>query len=258
MLDPTQESLLRAMNELESVAKRPDVKSADVLELAMERAGVLTASRWLVLHTEVDPPPDAVIAQYHAALVALVHEADPARRLVVGQGDFGEADGSEPAANPLFTYCRLTDLGRASITLPAVNTNAISLSYGALLRVEGAAFIHDELTRRFGTPDQCINQPPGNRGSLWAIKSRVSAALDINVHLAWLAELVERNSDFFRELVVSGVSVTLRLECNTNLDYALIGFDAFLLKAFVSTGIAIEFYAGLDPGPPCSPQPRWG
>jgi len=82
---------------------------------AMERAGVLTESRWLVLHTEVDPPADAVIAHYHDALVALVREPDPARRLVRGQGDFGSAEDSEPAANPLFTYCRLTDLGRASI-----------------------------------------------------------------------------------------------------------------------------------------------
>jgi hypothetical protein len=78
------------------------------------------------------------------------------------------------------------------------------------------------------------------------MKSRVPAGSDINEHFAWFAELVERNSDFFRKLVVSGVPVTLRLECNTNLDYALIGFDTFLFKPFVSTGIAIEFYAGLE------------
>ena len=127
-----------------------------------------------------------------------------------------------------------------------MNTNAISVSYAALLRVEGAAFIHDELTRRLGVPDECINTPPGKLRSLWAMKSRAPAGSDINVHLAWLAELVERNSDFLREIVVSGVPVALRLECNTNLDYALVGFDAFLFKAFVSTGIAIEFYAGLE------------
>ena len=119
MLDPTQESLLNAINELEAVAKRPFVKSADVLALAMERAGLLPEARWLALHTEVDPPADAVIARYHAALIALVHEPDPSRQLLVGQGDFGSPygspDGYEPAANPLFTECALTDLGRAFI-----------------------------------------------------------------------------------------------------------------------------------------------
>jgi DNA gyrase/topoisomerase IV subunit A len=115
MLDPTQHSLLYAINELEAVATRPFVKSADVLALAMERAGLLTESRRLVLYTEVDLPADAVIAHYHAALTALVHEPDSAKYLVLGQGNFGSADGSEPAANPLLTECRLTELARASI-----------------------------------------------------------------------------------------------------------------------------------------------
>jgi hypothetical protein len=131
-------------------------------------------------------------------------------------------------------------------TLSAVETHPVSISYAASLRVEDAAPIHDELTRRLGPPDECINKTPGKLRSLWAMKSRVPAGSDINEHFAWLAELVERNNDFFRELVVSGVRVTLRLECNTNLDYALIGFDTFLFKPFVSTGIAIEFYAGLE------------
>ena len=133
MIDPTQHSILEAINELAAVAKWPDVKSADVPALAMERAGVLTESRWLVLHTEVDPPADAVIAHSHDALVALVREPDPARRLVRGQGDFGSAEDSEPAANPLFTYCRLTEsrpgidcpltapLARIQVTNPVVD-----------------------------------------------------------------------------------------------------------------------------------------
>lgn len=81
----------------------------------MERAGLLTPARHQAIHTEVDPPPAEVIARFHAALISLVHEPDARRRLMIGQGSFGEPDGSEPPAHPLFTECRLTDLGRASI-----------------------------------------------------------------------------------------------------------------------------------------------
>jgi hypothetical protein len=115
MDDSLNQLLLRAIQECEAVAERSFVKSAKVLATAMERAGVLTSARKTTLYTEVNPPQDEIIARYHAALVALVHEPDASKRLVEGQGNFGYSDGSEPPANPLFTECRLTELGRANV-----------------------------------------------------------------------------------------------------------------------------------------------
>jgi hypothetical protein len=70
--------------------------------------------------------------------------------------------------------------------------------------------------------------------------------MDINEHLAWAASVVGPQVDFLRELVASGVRVTLHLACDTNLDYALIGFDSVHFRPFVDAGVEIEFYAGLD------------
>lgn len=103
------------MSELEVSSKRSFVKSAHVLATAIESAGLLTQARKSAIYTEVDPPPDEVIARFHAVLIALVHEPDAAKRLVHGQGNFGSSDEREPASNPLFTECRLTDLGRSFV-----------------------------------------------------------------------------------------------------------------------------------------------
>ena len=127
-----------------------------------------------------------------------------------------------------------------------MKATSVSIFNSALLRVEDAPTVHDELTRRLGTPDTCFNEPPDQRGSLWVIESPASARSDINEHFTWASSLVERHSDFLRALVTSGVRVTLHLACNTNLGYALIGFDTALFSPFVHTGIEIEFYAGFD------------
>lgn len=113
MSERTTHLILRAIRELAAASGRPLVKSAHVLAAAIDRAGLLTPLRQQAIYTEVDPPPDEVIARFHSALVALVHESDPRERLVIGNGNFGEPDGSEPPANPLFTKCGLTDRGRA-------------------------------------------------------------------------------------------------------------------------------------------------
>lgn len=117
MSESTEHFILHAINELAATSTRPFVKSAHVLAAAIDRAGLLTPSRRQTIYTEVDPPPDEVIARFHSALVALVHESNPAECLVRGQGNFGEPDGSEPPANPLFTECSLTDRGRALTVL---------------------------------------------------------------------------------------------------------------------------------------------
>jgi hypothetical protein len=115
MCNATASLVLTAIRDLEHDSKQSFVKSADVLRVAIDRAGFLTAARREALYTEVNPPRDEVLTNFHAVLVALVHEADHAKRLVRGQGYFGEPDGSQSPANPLFTYCELTDAGRAFI-----------------------------------------------------------------------------------------------------------------------------------------------
>lgn len=107
--------LLSAINELEVASKHPFVKSAHVLAAAINYAGLLTESRKKAIYTEVDPPVDEIITRFHAALISLVREPDVDSRLVFGQGNFGDPNKSEPPANPLFTECSLTDLGRASL-----------------------------------------------------------------------------------------------------------------------------------------------
>jgi len=127
-----------------------------------------------------------------------------------------------------------------------MKSTSVSCVYSALLRIEDAPAVHEELTRRLGTPDTCFDEPAEQRGALWVIESPVAATSDINEHFAWASSLVERHSDFLHQLVASGARVTLHLACNTNLDYALIGFDTVLFRPFVHTGIGIEFYAGLN------------
>lgn len=122
----------------------------------------------------------------------------------------------------------------------------VSLSYTAILRVEGAPALHAQLTQRLGDPATAFTQPPDARSSLWVLESPRSSTDDINEHFAWAAALVEQHETFFRELVSSGVRVTLHLASYTNLDYSLIGFDTHLFAPFVRTGISIEFYAGLE------------
>jgi len=125
-----------------------------------------------------------------------------------------------------------------------MSSTPVSLFCSALIRVEGAPAVHEELTRRLGTPDTCFDEPVGKRGPLWVLESPVSASADINEHLAWAASVVESQSDFLRELVASGVSVILHLACDTDVGYALLGFDTVMFRPFVDTGIAIEFYVG--------------
>lgn len=122
----------------------------------------------------------------------------------------------------------------------------VTLHCSALIRVEGAPGVHEELTRRLGIPDTCFDEAVEKRGALWVLESPVSARADINEHLAWAASVVESQKDYLRDLVASGVRVTLHLACDTNIGYALLGFDAVLFRPFVETGIAIEFYAGLQ------------
>ncbi len=117
MSDSTDHFILNAISELELTATRPFVKSARILAAAIEQAGLLTPARKEAIYTQPDPPPDEVITRFNSALVALVREPDPSKRLVRGQGNFGSPDGSYPAANPLYTECMLTDLGRAFIAL---------------------------------------------------------------------------------------------------------------------------------------------
>lgn len=68
-------------------------------------------------------------------------------------------------------------------------------SYSALLRIEDAPSLHEELTRRLGTPDTCFDDPPEQRGALWVIESPVLGHADIDEHFAWASSLVEQHSE---------------------------------------------------------------
>lgn len=125
-----------------------------------------------------------------------------------------------------------------------MSSTPVTLFYSALIRVENAPAVHEELTRRLGIPDTCFDEPAGKRGALWVLESPMPAKADINEHLAWAASAVEPQIDFLRELVASGVRITLHLACDTNIGYALLGFNTVLFRPFVETGIAIEFYTG--------------
>ena len=110
-MHPTEFTILQAIHELGR--NGAFVKSARVLTRAIERAGLLTPQRRAILQSELDASRHEVIDRFHAALLALVHEADPPKQLVIGQGNFGLPDGSMDPANPLFTECRLSEAGRA-------------------------------------------------------------------------------------------------------------------------------------------------
>jgi hypothetical protein len=128
----------------------------------------------------------------------------------------------------------------------AAKSTSVSLHFTAILRVEGAPELHDELNSRLGAPSTVLCEPSDPRRNLWALETPRPAIADINEHLAWAAALVETHEDFFQKLVSENIRVTLHLGCTTNIEYALLGFDTHLFGPFVRTGISLEFYAGLN------------
>lgn len=124
----------------------------------------------------------------------------------------------------------------------------------SLLRVEDAPEAHEQLTKRFGTPDTVYRrgdripyrQNENYSFSLWCIEDSFKFESNIEKHLDWVNRLIEGHERFLRKLAAQGTPAVFHVAIHTG-SFAMTHWDIdpadFVLLHRAKVGLEICIYA---------------